>query len=109
MTLDGDPYIRREGYAVIASRLGLRVRVELLERAGETDHTSAEALATVWPEGEDPDEGWVDVGSAHVDVEDMKDARGNLDELAATRAITRALSWATGAGISAAEVQEGSA
>ena len=102
MELDGDPYIRREGWAHIAHQAGLRVEAEVVTWASETDLDLAEARATV----RDQDGDVVATGSAtaYRDCEDLLNAHANLNELAETRAITRALSWATGAGASLAEV-----
>lgn len=75
--------------------------------AHETDFQHALYRGQVWEAGDDPGEGWEDVGTARLEHENLDGAEANLDELAATRAITRALSWSTGAGISAAEVLQG--
>lgn len=102
MELDGKPYIRREGYARIAHEADLRIESEIVTWASQTELDLAEARATVRDQTGDV----VATGSAtaYRDVEDMTNAHANLNELAETRAITRALSWATGAGASLAEV-----
>lgn len=103
MTLDGDPYIRREGYAVLAHRQGLSIESEIITWASDTDFEAAEARAVVT----DPDTGrtWTGTGTAFLEEEDLAGAAAQLNELAETRAITRALSWATGAGMSANEYE----
>lgn len=101
MTLDGEPYIRREGYARLARQVGLSVESEMITWASETDLELAEARAVV---RDDDGRTWTGSATAHRDTEDLLNAHANLNELAETRAITRALSWATGAGISAMEV-----
>jgi hypothetical protein len=50
---------------------------------------------------------WTDVGTAHLEHEDMQGAEANLDELASTRATNRALRLATGAGMASMEELNG--
>lgn len=104
MELDGQPYIRREGYAVLARREGLTVETELVTWASETGFEAAEARAVV---RDDDGHEWTGSATAHAATEDLRGAEGNLNELAETRAVTRALSWATGAGMSATEATQG--
>lgn len=97
MRLRGDVYIRRAGYARIAQAAGYRLSLEEVVGAHETDWKHAKYRAYVYdPDGEEVVHG--EVGSAHVDLEDLEGAAGELDELAATRAARRAIEWATGAG-----------
>lgn len=105
MTLGGDEYIKREGYARLAYVQGLEIDTELVTWASDTDFTAAEARAVV----RDPetDRTWSGHATAHLEDEDLSGAAGNLNELAETRAITRALAWATGEGMSAAEHPDG--
>lgn len=101
MTLGGDPYIRREGWQRLARSEGYRLRRTMVTFQSETDSTLAECEAQVL----DGDEVVAEAtGTAHIDGEDMSDAVANLNELAETRAYSRALGWATGAGLSAVEV-----
>ena len=106
MNLGGDTYIRRAGYARIAKSCGYRLDdLDEVVGAHETDWKHSKYRATIVDE--DGNVVGEDVGSAHVDAEDLKDAHAHLDELAATRAVTRALGWATGEGLTAvAEVAE---
>lgn len=96
MDLGAGPYIRRAGYAAIARNANLRVTVEPITAAEETDFTHARYHARVLDgDGEILGE---DFGTAHLEGEDLEGAEYQLDELASTRAIRRALEWATGAG-----------
>jgi hypothetical protein len=101
MEMDGQPYIRRGGYARLAKSEGLRLGLEEIVGAHENDWTRAKYQATV-RDGSGKIVA-TDVGSAHLEVEDMANAKANLDELAATRAACRALAWATGEGLTAVE------
>ena len=96
MGLGDEPYIRRAGYAAIARDANLRVTVDPVTPAEETDFEHARYKAVVRDaDGEVVGE---DFGTAHLDGEDLSGAKYQLDELAATRACRRALEWATGAG-----------
>lgn len=101
MTLGGDPYIRREGFQRLARREGYRVRTEMRTWASDTDCELAEATAEVLDE--DGDVVATGTGTAYLPDEDLAGAAGNLNELAETRALSRAMGWATGAGLSAVE------
>jgi len=94
--LGGEPYIRRAGYAAIARNADLRVTVEPVTPAEDTDFTHARYKAVV--RDVDGDVVGEDFGTAHLEGEDLTGAEYQLDELASTRAIRRALEWATGAG-----------
>ncbi|AFH22775.1 hypothetical protein OSG_eHP34_00210 [environmental Halophage eHP-34] len=103
-TIQGTPTINRKGYAVLAEHYGISVVATAVTLPGETDHTYAEfrALATT----EDGQE-YSGFGSAHVDRQDGDDPH-LLAELAETRAMKRAVAWATGVGMTAQEEMEGS-
>jgi len=101
MEMDGEPYIRRAGYARLAKAEGFRLDLREVVGAHQTDWKRAKYHARV--EDESGNVVASDVGSAHLDVEDMANAEANLDELAATRAACRALAWATGEGLTAVE------
>jgi hypothetical protein len=101
MTLGGDPYIRREGFQRLARQEGYRVATEIVTWASETDCELAEARAEILEDGEVVATG---TGTAYLPEEDLSGAAGNLNELAETRALSRAMGWATGAGLSAVEV-----
>jgi hypothetical protein len=102
MRLGGDPYIRREGFQRLARAEGYRVATEMRTWAGDTDCELAEASARVLDE--DGDVVATGTGTAYLPDEDLSGAAGNLNELAETRALSRAMGWATGAGLSAVEV-----
>jgi hypothetical protein len=102
MRLGGDPYIRREGFQRLARAEGYRVETEMHTWASDTDNELAEASARVLDE--DGDVVATGTGTAYLPDEDLSGAAGNLNELAETRALSRAMGWATGAGLSAVEV-----
>jgi hypothetical protein len=93
--LRGEPELRRAGYAAIARSAGFTVDVEAEVTPDDTDWRYARYRAHVYRDGEQVA---TDVGSALEECEDLEDARAHLDELASTRAIKRALEWATGSG-----------
>jgi len=102
--IQGTPVINRKGYAVLAEHYGIEVVAEPVTLPGATDHTYAEfrAIATT----EDGTE-YSGFGSAHVDRQDGDDPY-LLAELAETRAMKRAVAWATGVGMTAKAEMEGS-
>ena len=96
MEIGGEPYVRRAGYAAIARDANLRVSVDAVTAAEDTDFQHARYHAVVRDaDGEVLGE---DFGTAHLAGEDLEGAEYQLDELASTRAVRRALEWATGAG-----------
>lgn len=96
MQLGGDTYVRIAGYAAIARQADLRMDYDAVTRARETEYEHAEYEAVVTtPNGEVIAR---DMGTAHAELEDMSDAKANLDELAITRAYRRAIRLATGGG-----------
>jgi len=96
MEIGGEPYIRRAGYARIARDANLRVSVDAVTAAEDTEFQHARYHAVVRDaDGEVLGE---DFGTAHLSGEDLEGAEYQLDELASTRAVRRALEWATGAG-----------
>jgi len=100
MTLGGDPYIRREGFQRLAKSEGYSVETEMRTWASDTDNELAEARARVLENGDVVATG---TGTTYLPQEDLSGAAGNLNELAETRALSRAMGWATGAGLSAVE------
>jgi len=102
MEMGGETYIRRAGYARLARSEGYRLSFDEVVGAHETDWTRSKYRVVVLDEsGEQVAE---DVGTAGPPQnEDMAAAESNLDELAATRAATRALAWETGEGLTAVE------
>ena len=96
MEIGHEPYIRRAGYAAIARDANLRVSVDSITAAEDTGFEHSRYKATVRSaDGEVLGE---DFGTAHLAGEDLEGAEYQLDELASTRAVRRALEWATGAG-----------
>ncbi len=102
--IQGVPTINRKGYAVLAEHYGISVTAEPVTLPSETDFEYAEfrAIATT----EDGTE-YSGFGSAHVDRQDGDD-KHLLAELAETRALKRAVSWATGVGMTAKSEMENS-
>lgn len=102
MDMGGETYIRRAGYARLGQQQGFRPVPEIVQYAHEGDEQRAVVLGKILN-----DEGEViakDIGTAGPpEYEDMDGAGANLDELATTRALTRAMAWATGEGLTAVE------
>jgi hypothetical protein len=96
-------HIKKEGYYYLASESGIDVQTEPLNPTweGDSDTSAWKATATKG------DREWSNVGTAHLEGEDMAGAEYNLDELASTRAACRVLSMATGAGVTSAEEMAG--
>ena len=102
--IQGVPTINRKGYAVLAEHYGISVVAEPVTLPSATDFEYAEFQATATTENGVEYSGF---GSAHVDRMDGDDAH-LLAELAETRAMKRAVSWATGIGMTAQEEMENS-
>ena len=96
-TIQGVPTINRKGYAVLAEHFGVSVKAEAVTLPSETDFEYAEFRATATTEDGTEYSGF---GSAHINRQDGDDAH-LLGELAETRAMKRAVSWATGVGMTA--------
>jgi len=95
--IQGVPTVNRKGYAVIASKYGISVEAEPVTLPSETGFEYAEFRATA----ETPDgETYSGFGSAHVSRQDGDD-QYLLAELAETRAMKRAVAWASGVGLTA--------
>jgi len=105
LELGGETHVRKAGYYKIAADQGLEWSAEAVQRSYEGDDERAVYEGVV----QDPETGreWRNVGTAHLDGEDMDGAKYNLDELAATRACCRALSMATGVGLTSVEEMAG--
>lgn len=101
--IQGVPTLNRKAYCVLAERYGISVTAEPVTLPSETDFEYAEfrAIATT----EDGHE-YSGFGSAHVNRQDGDDPH-LLAELAETRALKRAASWATGVGMTAVEEMQG--
>ena len=100
--VDGQPTINKRGYAAIAHRFDIVVRSEAITTAGETDHEYAEFKATAWKKGDGPEQGYTGHATARVS-EDRSGIENNLNEMAETRAMKRAVAWASGVGLLAWE------
>jgi hypothetical protein len=100
--VDGQPTINKRGYAVIANHFDIAVQSEALTAAGETDHEFAEFKATAWKRGDGPEEGYTGHATARR-TEDRRGIENNLNEMAETRAMNRAVAWASGVGLLAWE------
>ncbi|MFB6243197.1 MAG: hypothetical protein ABEH80_03780 [Halobaculum sp.] len=107
ISMDGEQYIRKAGYARLLRQQGWRVLSTEIVGAHETDWERAKYRAVILDEDEQTLA--QSVGTAGPpDMEDMANAEMHLDELAETRAWTRAASIATGEGMTAlAEVHPG--
>jgi len=101
--IQGVPTVNRKGYAVIASKYNFSVTADPVIRASESDHEFAEFKAIAVTEDGQEYSGF---GSAHVN-RDNGDSAYLLNELAETRAMKRAVSWATGIGMTAIEELKG--
>jgi hypothetical protein len=102
--IQGVPTINRKGYAVLAEHYGISVTAEPVTLPSETDFEYAEFRAIATTENGTEYSGF---GSAHVDRQDGDDPH-LLAELAETRALKRAVSWATGVGMTAKTEMENS-
>ncbi len=100
--VEGQPTINKRGYAVIAHHFDVVVHSEAITPAGETDHEYAEFKATAWNRGDDPEQGYTGHGTARAS-EDRRGIENNLNEMAETRAMKRAVAWASGVGLLAWE------
>lgn len=100
ISMDGETYIRRAGYARLLRQQGWRVLSTEIVGAHETDWERSKYRAVILDEDEQTLA--QSVGTAGPpDKEDMNNAEMHLDELAETRAWTRAASIATGEGMTA--------
>lgn len=105
--MDGSNYVRKAGYARLLRQRGWEVGRDIVKWSHEGDEKRAVVEARIV----DPESGRViaeALGTAGPpEAEDMTGAEYNLDELAETRAWTRAASIATGEGMTAlAEIPE---
>lgn len=87
---------------MIANHFDIAVQSEALTTAGETDHEFAEFKATAWKRGDGPEEGYTGHATARR-TEDRRGIENNLNEMAETRAMKRAVAWASGVGLLAWE------
>ena len=96
--VDGQPTINKRGYAVIANHFDIVVQSEPITAAGETDHEYAEFRARAWKKEDGPEAAYTGHGTARVS-ESRSAIADNLNEMAETRAMKRAVAWASGVGI----------
>lgn len=104
--IQGVPTLNRKGYAVMCERFGVSVTSEPVTLASETDFEHAEFHATATTADGQEYSGF---GSANVERGEGENADDEmlLNELAETRAMKRAASWATGVGMTAASELSG--
>jgi len=95
--IQGVPTVNRKGYCVIAARYGVSVESHAVTLPSDTDFEYAEFKAVATTQDGETYSGF---GSAHVDRQDG-DEPYLLGELAETRAMKRAVAWATGIGMTA--------
>jgi hypothetical protein len=100
--IQGVPTLNRKGYAVMSERFGVSVKAEPVVRASQSEFEYAEFEAIAVTEDGTEYSGF---GSAHIDRMDGDD-KYLLNELAETRAMKRAASWALGLGMTAKEEME---
>jgi hypothetical protein len=100
--VDGQPTINKRGYAVIANHFDIVVDAEPITTSGETDHQYAEFRATAREKGDAPEQGYTGHATARAS-EDRRGIENSLNEMAETRAMKRAVAWASGVGILAWE------
>ena len=100
--VEGQPAINKRGYAVIANRFDIAVEAEAITTAGETDHEYAEFKARAWKKEDGPEHAYTGHATARAS-EDRRGMADNLNEMAETRAMKRAVAWASGVGILAWE------
>jgi len=98
--VEGVPTISRKGYCIICQRYDVSIESESIVRSSNTEFEYAEFRAVaVDADGK----AYSGFGTAHVE-------RGDdpylLNELAETRAMKRAATWATGVGLTAVEEME---
>jgi len=98
--VEGVPTISRKGYCIICQRYDVSIESESIVRSSNTEFKYAEFRAVaVDADGK----AYSGFGTAHVE-------RGDdpylLNELAETRAMKRAATWATGVGLTAVEEME---
>lgn len=104
--VEGQPTINKRGYAVIANHFDIVVQAEAITTAGETDHEYAEFVARAWKKADGPENAYTGHATARA-TEDRRGVADNLNEMAETRAMKRALAWASGVGILAWEELSG--
>jgi hypothetical protein len=98
--VEGVPTISRKGYCIICQRYDVSIESESIVRSSDTEFEYAEFRAVAV---DSDGKAYSGFGTAHVE-------RGDdpylLNELAETRAMKRAATWATGVGLTAVEEME---
>jgi hypothetical protein len=99
-TVEGVPTISRKGYCIVCQQYGVSIESESIVRSSDTEFEYAEFRAVAV---DSDGKAYSGFGTAHVE-------RGDdpylLNELAETRAMKRAATWATGVGLTAVEEME---
>jgi len=95
--VEGVPTISRKGYCIVCQQFGVSIESEAVVRSSSTEFEYAEFRAVAV---DSDDKKFTGFGTAHIE-------RGDdpylLNELAETRAMKRAATWATGVGLTAVE------
>ncbi|UXF50488.1 hypothetical protein 7908G3F9_25 [Haloquadratum phage sp.] len=98
--VEGVPTISRKGYCIVCQQYGVSIESESIVRSSDTEFEYAEFRAVAV---DSDGKAYSGFGTAHVE-------RGDdpylLNELAETRAMKRAATWATGVGLTAVEEME---
>lgn len=104
--IQGQPAVNKRGYAMIAERYGIEVSADVVQYPWDNGDGRAVARATAVTDDGKEYSGWATASGDDGDMEDQ------LIELAETRSLKRAVSWASGVGIVsyqelAAELEDG--
>lgn len=91
--IQGTPAVNKRGYAMIAERYGIGVSADIEQYPWENEEGRCVARATATTEDGREYSGWATACAGDDDMEDQ------IIELAETRALKRAVSWASGVGI----------
>lgn len=89
-------------YPVVSDYADIAVKAEAITTAGDTDHEYAEFRATAWRKDEGPENGYTGHATARA-IEDRRGIEHRLNEVAETRAMSRAVAWAAGRGPTAGD------
>jgi hypothetical protein len=91
--IQGQPAVNKRGYAMIAERYGIEVSAEIEHYPWDNDEGRCVARATAVTDDGRNYSGWATACAEDGDMDDQ------IVELAETRALKRAISWASGVGI----------
>ena len=92
-TIQGQPAVNKRGYAMIAERYNIGVSARIVEFPWENEEGRCVAHATAETEDDRRYSGWATASTEDGDME------AQIIEVAETRALKRAVSWASGVGI----------